>query len=93
MNNALRNIKDVDGRRFEWTHVDCSDDKCSRVLIPPSFIFFISRSFKVMNMFDVVVCCNLVSGAIKKKKKQKKGAQRSGTIVSAAAYLLLTAFI
>lgn len=69
------------------THVDCSDDKCYKVLIPPSFFFFIFRSFKVMNMFYVVVRCNLVSAALKKKTKNKR-AQRSGTTVSAAAFTI-----
>lgn len=45
------------------THVDCWDDKRSGGLIPLSFPF-ISRRFKVTNMFYSVVCRNSMRGDV-----------------------------
>lgn len=54
------------------THVDCWDDKRSGGLIPLS-LPFISRRFKVTNLFYTVVCRNSMRGDVDRLKKGTGG--------------------
>lgn len=67
------------------THVDCSDDKCSGVLIPLSFFFSYPGVFKVMNMFYSVVCCNLMRGDGHHQKKAHEELKSTSVLVFVSA--------
>lgn len=52
----------------------------------PSLVFlFISRSFKVMNMFYSVVCCNLMRGDVHHQKKAHEELKSTSVLVFVSA--------